>query len=58
METRAKQIEEQKRNQVYDPLMRWKHYLEAIAWAESNKPPEQRRNRPRWRDEQGRVHFY
>ena len=39
--------EEEKRNNAYDPLLRWKHIQDTITWAEAQLPPEQRRNRPR-----------
>lgn len=58
MDEQAKQTEEEKRNRAYDPVARWAHYLDAIKWVEGNTPPEQRRNRPRWRDAQGHVHNY
>ncbi len=45
----TKQFEETKRWTAYDPVQRWRHIQETIAWAESNLPPEQRRNRPRVR---------
>jgi hypothetical protein len=38
--------EEQKRDQNYDPLLRWQHLQEAFAWAEANMPDHLRRNRP------------
>jgi hypothetical protein len=41
-----KQIEEAKRDRHYDPVLRWKHLQEAIAWAEVNLPLEIRRNTP------------
>ncbi|HTG43812.1 MAG TPA: hypothetical protein VK633_04710 [Verrucomicrobiae bacterium] len=43
----TKEREERKREHVYDPVQRWKHIQETIAWAEANLPPELRRNRPR-----------
>jgi hypothetical protein len=41
-----KQMEELKRDRHYDPVLRWKHVQEAIAWAETNLPLESRRNTP------------
>ena len=38
--------EEAKREQMYDPFLRWQHLQEVIAWAEENMPPEKRRNSP------------
>ena len=48
MSPEEKQAEEDKRERAYDPLQRWHAILDAIAFAEANVPPEQRRNRPRW----------
>jgi len=42
----SKQMEEAKRDRHYDPVVRWKHLQEAIAWAEQNIPLELRRNTP------------
>jgi len=42
-----KKQEEHKRDQAWDPQEKWRLILETIAWAESQLPPEQRRNRPR-----------
>ena len=39
--------EEAKRDRMYDPALRWKHIQETITWAEANRPPHLRRNRPR-----------
>lgn len=47
MTSGEKQREEAKRDRMYDPVLRWKHLQEAIAWAEANMPPHLRRNRPR-----------
>ena len=47
MTSEEKQREEAKRDRMYDPVLRWKHIQEAIAWAESNMPLSLRRNRPR-----------
>ena len=44
-----KRREEEKRERAYDPVQRWIHIQQTIAWAEANMPPEQRRNRPRTR---------
>ena len=38
--------EERKRDASYDPVLRWKHILQTIAWAEENLPPHLQRNRP------------
>ena len=42
----SKKEEELKRERNYDPVLRWKHLQEAIAWAEANLPTEKRRNTP------------
>jgi hypothetical protein len=42
-----KSSEELKRDRVYDPVLRWRHIQQSIAWAEANLPPGKRRNRPR-----------
>jgi ActR/RegA family two-component response regulator len=47
MTAEEKQREEEKRNRMYDPVLRWKHIQEAITWAELNMPEQLRRNRPR-----------
>jgi len=47
MTAEEKQREEEKRDRMYDPVLRWKHIQEAITWAEANMPPHLRRNRPR-----------
>jgi hypothetical protein len=49
MRESLKQSEERKRNRAYDPAERWRQIQRAIAWAERNLPPHQRRNRPRTR---------
>jgi len=46
-----KRREEEKRDRMYDPALRWKHIQETITWAEANLPPHLRRNvprRPKW----------
>ena len=58
MDSQLKEAEERKRDRAYDPVMRWQHFQEFITWCETNKKPGQRRNRPRWRDEEGRVRYY
>ena len=58
MEATLKQTEEQKRNRMTNPSERWKQMQDFLNWAEANLRPEQRRNRPRWRDAHGHVHFY
>jgi hypothetical protein len=58
MDATAKLAEERKRDRMYDPALRWKHMMEFLAFAEANLKPEFRRNRPRWRDERGKVHYY
>ena len=45
----SKRQEERKREAAYDPVMRWRHIQQTIAWAEANLPPHLRRNRPRTR---------
>jgi hypothetical protein len=47
MTSEEKRREEQKRDRNYDPVERWKHLQQAIAWAEANLPEHLRRNRPR-----------
>jgi hypothetical protein len=42
----SKKEEELKRERMYDPVLKWKHLQETIAWAEANLPPEKRRNTP------------
>lgn len=49
MKDSLKESEEQKRNRAYNPAERWRQIQRAIAWAERNMPPHQRRNRPRSR---------
>lgn len=46
MEMSFKKAEEAKRERCYDPVLRWQHLQEAIAWAEANMPAEKRRNTP------------
>ena len=43
----TKTREEAKRERACDPVERWQHIQEAIAFAEANLPPNLRRNRPR-----------
>ncbi len=43
-----KRREEAKRWKAQDPRTRWRDIQAMIAWAESQRPPEKRRNRPRW----------
>lgn len=50
-------IEEIKRNRARTSEERWKQFKELMEWAEINMP-EKNRNRPRYRDAEGRVHFY
>ena len=48
MNTREiKKAEERKRDAAYDPVERWLHIQQTITWAETNLPPNLRRNRPR-----------
>jgi hypothetical protein len=47
MTSEEKQLEEAKRDRMYDPVLRWKHLQEAITFAEAAMPPHLRRNRPR-----------
>ncbi len=47
MTAEEKQLEEAKRDRMYDPVLRWKHIQDTITWAEANMPPHLRRNRPR-----------
>lgn len=58
MDTHVKQAEELKRERAWNPAERWKQMQDFLNWAEANVKPEQRRNRPRWRDEKGLVHYY
>lgn len=58
MDTSLKNLEEEKRKRALTPAARWKQMQDFLNWAEANLKPEQRRNRPRWRDAQGRVHYY
>jgi hypothetical protein len=58
MDANLKEAEERKRDRAYDPVLRWRHTLEFITYAESCLKPELRRNRPRWRDQNGKVHFF
>jgi hypothetical protein len=58
MDTHVKQAEELKRERAWNAAERWKQMQDFLNWAEANVKPEQRRNRPRWRDEQGFVHYY
>lgn len=48
MTPEEKRAEEARRERMYDPVKRWEAILAAIAFAEENMPPKQRRNRPRW----------
>lgn len=48
----VKRREEVKRDAAYDPVLRWKHIQEMIAWVEANLSPQRRRNRPRTRPSQ------
>jgi hypothetical protein len=45
--TFLKKQEERKREAAYDPVKRWQHIQQTIAWAEANSPAHSRRNRPR-----------
>jgi hypothetical protein len=47
MDDFLKAREEAKRRAMEDPRERWKGIQEMIAWVESQRPPEKRRNRPR-----------
>jgi hypothetical protein len=47
MTPEEKRHEEEKRERMYDPALRWKHIQETITWAEANMPEQLRRNRPR-----------
>ena len=47
MTSEEKRREEEKRDRMYDPALRWKHIQETITWAEANLPPHLRRNIPR-----------
>ncbi len=49
----VKKNEERKRDAAYDPVQRWQHIQQTIAWAEANLPPHLRRNRPRTAKGQG-----
>jgi len=53
-----KQAEEQKRDRTISPTERWKQMQDFLNWAEANLKPQQRRNRPRYRDRQGRVRYF
>jgi hypothetical protein len=58
MDLELKQFEEEKRRRAVDPATRWKEMCDFLNWAEANLKPEFRRNRPRWRDENGKVHYF
>ena len=58
MQADLKRRDEEKRERAANPLQRWQNIQAAIAFAEANMKQAFRRNRPRWRDEQGRVHYY
>jgi hypothetical protein len=47
--TFSKEEEERKREAylLAHPALRWKIIQESITWAEANRPPHLRRNRPR-----------
>jgi hypothetical protein len=55
-----KSEEEWKQNilRELDPKRRWQLMVDFLNWGESKQLPEERRNRPRWRDDKGRIHFY
>ncbi len=55
MTPEEKQREEEKRERMYDPVLRWKHIQETITWVEANLPEHLRRNRPRWHEAAGPV---
>jgi hypothetical protein len=57
MDPKLKEAEEQKRNRNYDPKVRWQHMMDFIDFIVKQRP-ELNRNRPRYRDENGKVHFY
>lgn len=58
MDPTLKLAEEEKRARALSPAQRWEQMKAFLNWAEANQKPDQRRNRPRWRDKDGRVHFY
>jgi hypothetical protein len=58
MDPKLKLAEEIKRNRAMKPEERWRQFYSFMAWAKKNMKPEQNRNRPRYRDAEGRVHFY
>ncbi len=58
MDPTPKQAEELKRKRAKTPEERWEEMKAFLNWAEANQKPEERRNRPRWRDAEGRVHFF
>lgn len=58
MDQTSKTFEETKRVGALPPAERWKQMQQFLNWAEANVKPEFRRNRPRWRDQQGRVCYY
>jgi hypothetical protein len=47
MTSEEKQREEEKRERMYDPVLRWRHIQETITFAEANMPAHLRRNVPR-----------
>jgi hypothetical protein len=47
MTSEEKRREEEKRERMYDPVLRWQHIQEAITFAEANMPAHLRRNVPR-----------
>ncbi len=47
MNSEEKRREEEKRERMYDPVLRWQHTQETITLAEANKPAHLRRNVPR-----------
>jgi hypothetical protein len=47
MHVTDKQQEEAKRDKAWNQRERWLAIQQSIAWAESQLPPAQRRNRPR-----------
>jgi len=47
MSATDKNREEAKRDKAWDARERWLAIQKTIAWAESQLPPAQRRNRPR-----------
>jgi hypothetical protein len=57
MDSAEFKAEKEKRDRNYDAKLRWQHMMDFIDFIVKQRP-ELNRNRPRYRDEKGKVHFY